>query len=289
MEKFSRLNFKCPRCGQALEKQSKGVFCPSCLIRFRFEANRSISFIESDLVQVSDSIDRIKSFIKKLGPIYNFIVDVVSPVYPSPTFEQRRIVKKALAKGELVLNLGSGASSIGKEVVNVDFFPYANVDIVCSIDALPFQDDCVDLIVNIAVLEHVPNPSEVVEEFFRVLKPGGKIYCFVPFIQGFHASPWDFQRYTKPGLKVLFSKFEIESITSAGPTSGMLWIVQEWVAMILSLGLKPVHKIVWPITLLLLWPLKFLDVFLRHSTLGENISSGFSVTATKPIRDDSKD
>jgi SAM-dependent methyltransferase len=289
MEKFSRLHFKCPTCARTLDQQSEGLFCLSCLIYFRYETNQSISFIDSDLIQVSDSIDRIKGFIKRLGPLYNFIVDVVSPVYPLPTFERRRLVKKALAEEKLVLNLGSGASSIGEKVVNVDFFPYANVDIVCSIDALPFQDDCVDLIVNIAVLEHVPNPSEVVDEFFRVLKPGGKIYCFVPFIQGFHASPWDFQRYTKPGLKVLFNKFEIESITSAGPTSGMLWVFQEWVALILSFGLKPIHKFVWPITLLLLWPLKFLDVVLRHSSLGENITSGFSVTALKPTQDESKD
>ena len=289
MEKFRKLNFKCPNCEHALEKRSEGLSCPTCLNSFNYDSNQSLSFIGSESIQVSDSVDRAKGYMKKLGPIYNFIVDVVSPVYPSPTFECRRIVKRALAEGQLVLNLGSGASNIGEKVINVDFLPYSNVDVICSVDALPFQDDCVDLIVNIAVLEHVSNPLEVVEEFYRVLKPGGKLYCFVPFIQGFHASPWDFQRYTKPGLKVLFKKFEIDSITSAGPTSGMLWVFQEWVALILSLGIRPVHKIVWPAIVLLTWPLKFLDVVLRHSSLGENITSGFAVTASKPARDLCKD
>ena len=40
---------------------------------------------------------------------------------------------------------------------------------------------------------------------FRVLKPGGYIYSEVPFLQGFHADPDDYQRYTLQGLKILFN------------------------------------------------------------------------------------
>jgi 2-polyprenyl-3-methyl-5-hydroxy-6-metoxy-1,4-benzoquinol methylase len=41
---------------------------------------------------------------------------------------------------------------------------------------LPLEDNSVDLVVSLQVLEHVQNPSLVIREAFRVLKPGGYIY-----------------------------------------------------------------------------------------------------------------
>ena len=40
-----------------------------------------------------------------------------------------------------------------------------------------------------------------------VLKNGGYLYLEVPFLQGFHADPYDYQRYTQVGLKKLVEKF----------------------------------------------------------------------------------
>ena len=45
------------------------------------------------------------------------------------------------------------------------------------------------------------NTKKVVSEMLRVLKPGGELYCSIPFIFGFHASPHDYQRYTVEGFK----------------------------------------------------------------------------------------
>lgn len=41
---------------------------------------------------------------------------------------------------------------------------------------LPFAEKTFDLVVSFQVLEHVQNPSEVVHEVFRVLKPGGEAF-----------------------------------------------------------------------------------------------------------------
>jgi ubiquinone/menaquinone biosynthesis C-methylase UbiE len=66
------------------------------------------------------------------------------------------------------------------------------VDIVCDIENLPFKNNSIDVVFNIAVLEHVKNPENVVGEIFRILKADGIVVSFFPFIQAFHASPYDF-------------------------------------------------------------------------------------------------
>ena len=280
-KKLTGLKFICVDCKQSLRTSESGLICDGCQTQVDYRENGSLAFLTIDEGVVSDPLDRLKSRLKKFGKLYNFLIDTISPVYPLATIDRKRIVKLAAQSEQIVVNLGSGSSDFGPTVINVDIFPYSSVDIVSSIDCLPFEDESIDQIINIAVLEHVPNPIEVVAEFHRVLKPGGKLYCFVPFIQGFHASPWDFQRYTKPGLKTLFSQFEITSIKSGGPTSGMLWTLQEWIAITFSFGSKKLHMLIWLLVMLATWPLKYLDFFLRHHPMSENVSTGFSVTATK--------
>ena len=116
----------------------------------------------------------------------------------------------------------------------------------------------------------------------RVLKPGGRGLIFVPFIQGYHASPYDYQRYTVSGMRQVFRDFDCLAIEpGAGPTSGMIWVLQEWLAMVLSLGIKPLYK---PLLLLtyVLSPIKYLDVLLRHHPAAANIDSGFVIEVRKP-------
>ena len=47
-------------------------------------------------------------------------------------------------------------------------------------EALPYENRRFDLVASIAVLEHVQNVDRVVQETFRVLKPGGYAYFEVP-------------------------------------------------------------------------------------------------------------
>lgn len=43
-------------------------------------------------------------------------------------------------------------------------------------EQLPFEDGCFDLAISLQVLEHVTNPYQVLQEAFRVLKPGSYFY-----------------------------------------------------------------------------------------------------------------
>ena len=54
--------------------------------------------------------------------------------------------------------------------VGIDIRPGIGVDIVASVYNLPFSDNKFDLILCIAVLEHLENPQKGIQEMRRVLK-----------------------------------------------------------------------------------------------------------------------
>jgi SAM-dependent methyltransferase len=206
---------------------------------------------------------------------------VLAPVYGDTGV--RRFVETFDTERELVCDLGSGTNSYDDRVVCVDGYPYDNVHVVCDLAALPFEDGSIDGIISEAVLEHVPDPAAHVAEIRRVLRPGGRVLCYFPFIVGFHASPHDYTRLTLPGLRHLFEGFEIASARVAGgPTSGLLWTLQEWLAIAGSFGSERLYRVLVPVTWVLS-PLKYLDVVLIRHPAAHVIASGFTIEARKPL------
>ncbi len=59
---------------------------------------------------------------------------------------------------------------------------------------LPFPDASFDVVYSFQVLEHVQDPLRVLSEAWRVLKPGGMLYCNAPnyrtFFEGHYNVPW---------------------------------------------------------------------------------------------------
>ena len=91
----------------------------------------------------------------------------------------------------------------------LDIDPENKPDIVADIHALPVTDQSVDAIICKAVLEHVSDPQKAVEEIYRVLKLGGTVLAYVPFLYAYHGklNGPDFYRYSKDGIRHLFKKF----------------------------------------------------------------------------------
>lgn len=56
----------------------------------------------------------------------------------------------------------------------------ASIDLAAEADDLPLDDDSLDFVLHSHVWEHLPNPLRAIEEWVRVLRPGGFIFAIVP-------------------------------------------------------------------------------------------------------------
>jgi SAM-dependent methyltransferase len=77
---------------------------------------------------------------------------------------------------------------------------FSKLDAAADSLYLPIKSDTIDICTNFTSMERYPEPSKAFSEIFRVLKPGGKLYLYVPFAIGEHQTPYDFFRYTRYGL-----------------------------------------------------------------------------------------
>jgi SAM-dependent methyltransferase len=237
-----------------------------------------------DEVLREDSLNRLKETVKqRFGRVYPLAISVLSPVQGVSFIKP--FLRSFDLDRDLVADLGSGTHRRDPRLLCVDGGAYGNVDIVTDLRRLPLADGSLAGAISIAVLEHVPDPAVHLAEIRRVLAPGGRLLCYVPFMQPFHASPYDFQRYTDVGLREQFHDFEVLNVrVGAGPTSGMLWVLQEWLAIVLSFGSTRLYRVLLPLTWVLS-PLKLLDLLLARHPAAKVIASGFVVEARKPATD----
>lgn len=95
----------------------------------------------------------------------------------------------------------------------------SRIDLVCDITAIPEPNAAFDAILCSEVLEHVPDPTRVLDEFARLLKPGGKLILTAPFASLVHFAPYHycggFSRYWYEH-HLAQRGFQIEELTSNG-------------------------------------------------------------------------
>lgn len=68
----------------------------------------------------------------------------------------------------------------------------SKIDIVSDITSIPVENASFDAILCSEVLEHVPYPALVFEEFFRILRSNGNLILTAPFCSLTHFSPYHF-------------------------------------------------------------------------------------------------
>jgi len=94
------------------------------------------------------------------------------------------------------------------------------VDLIASGENLPFSDQQFDLVICTQVFQYIPEPSVVVREVARVLKPGGYFFLSLP-----SASPTDAYeecwRFLPGGVRHLLSPFRrVDVIPEGGSVAG---------------------------------------------------------------------
>ena len=228
---------------------------------------------------------RLQSELKRCGRLYKALVWIFSPVLRTPAAWRRiRQTLQRYRERHTILTLGSGPHRVAgrRDIINVDIFAFEEVDVVADARDLPIEDGTVDLILSFGVLEHVAHPEKAVAEIHRLLREDGRVLCTAPLMQPMHAAPEDFQRWTRSGLTTLFGGFEdVEVVIAAGPTSGALWPLLEWLALLLSFGSRTLRDVFFVSLMFLTWPLKVLDLYLARLPGADRTASAFLVSARK--------
>jgi SAM-dependent methyltransferase len=144
-----------------------------------------------------------------------------------------RGVSVEIPAGKRVLDAGAGESRFKNlfghaEYIAVDFaqgdpsWDYSKLDVIARLEQLPFPNLSFDHVLSIVVLEHTPEPARVIEEFRRVLKPGGMVHLVVPHMWEEHQRPYDFFRFTSSGIRYLLEGAGIR-IRKIHPVGGFFW------------------------------------------------------------------
>ena len=125
--------------------------------------------------------------------------------------------------GARVLDAGAGDQPYRQHFAHCDYEAadfekvdrsYAKSTYVCDLSAIPVADAYFDAILFNQVMEHLPEPLDVLRELHRVLRPGGRMICTAPLFFEEHEKPYDFYRYTQFAWRHLLGKagFEIQKL-----------------------------------------------------------------------------
>lgn len=123
-----------------------------------------------------------------------------------------------IQKGHCILDLGSadgtfvnickndGIDAFGLDVNNVDF----------EKDKINFSNEKFDLVTAISLIEHINNPSNLLNEVMRILKKGGMFILVTPNwkfnVKNFYDDPTHVRPYTKSSINFLLESFKFKEV-----------------------------------------------------------------------------
>ncbi len=126
-------------------------------------------------------------------------------------------IRHSVAAGDVVLDIGSADQwtrpyiTDGARYLALDWpttaAAYASrPNVFADAATLPFADDCLDVVLLLEVLEHLPEPDRALAEIARCLRPEGRLLLSMPLLYPLHDEPHDFQRLTRHGLQLRLAR-----------------------------------------------------------------------------------
>jgi SAM-dependent methyltransferase len=90
-----------------------------------------------------------------------------------------------------------------------------------------------DAVIALAILEHVYDPPAAMENFRKALKPGGRLFLYVPWMWRYHAPKTlvfqDYQRLSRDGMAYLLRDFDdVVLYPIRGKYSSILNMLKFW-------------------------------------------------------------
>ena len=139
------------------------------------------------------------------------------------------------APENLFLDLGCGyRENTYDNCLYLEVYPSKSADLIVEPNCLyPIKSQTLSGIGCFAVLEHTRKPWLVVQEIWRMLKPGGQVFIDWPFLQPVHGYPSHFFNATREGLTSIFEDVGFETnmaFTGAHQTAAytVQWVLARW-------------------------------------------------------------
>ena len=257
----------CPDCGEPLARSEGGAGCISCGSAYSYTDWGALD------LRVTRPIRKLLEF--NVGPGTTVDLDVpVRPLvqHPSPQVDFEEIViphhltkdlmsyfPQAQSEESLMLDLGSG-SGIHREICEHAGFEYVSLDyyskeaqILGDAHALPCLSNTFEMVLSIAVLEHIQYPFVMMREVHKVLKPAGKLIGTVAFMEPFHGNSYYHHSHLGTLNSLKFAGLKVEQVASSISWSvlkaqahlGLFPAMPPSIANILIFPLYLLHRLWW--------------------------------------------
>lgn len=171
-----------------------------------------------------------------------------------------------------------------KNYIGVDLFERAGVQ--ADITHLPFLQSIADVVILTEVLEHMSDPSKVLQEIRRVLKPEGFLVLTIPLLMGEHDYV-DYYRWTTSGIQKLLTEsgFKITLFKKRGAIFSSIGMIMYHIPISMFGGLtgkmnwliRIIHYLMIPFFIVMPWILSLFDFLDRQ----RNFVFGYSILCRK--------
>jgi SAM-dependent methyltransferase len=101
---------------------------------------------------------------------------------------------------------GHVTAYLGTDLTASPYLGTARPEVFARAERLPFRAGSIDTVLGLSMLDHLPEPSRLLEEAHRVLRPGGILLLEFPQMVPLHDAPHDYFRYTRYGAAWLLER-----------------------------------------------------------------------------------
>lgn len=185
----------CPGCGASLREEPADAACTGCGTRYpgrdlRLRSPRTVTLpFELGTPLFANDPPDLSPLAHNPAPEVDFR-DFALPPHLTPAMASH--LPAARRENATCLDLGCGDGEYRGSIEHAGY-RWVGVDhaderapLLADAHALPFRDASFDLVVSLAVLEHIRYPHVMMREVHRILRPGGVLFGSVTYLVPFH-------------------------------------------------------------------------------------------------------
>ncbi len=107
---------------------------------------------------------------------------------------------------------GHVTTYLGSDLAASRYLGAARPEVFARAEQLPFRAGSFDTVLGLSMLDHLPEPSRLLDEARRVLRPGGVLLLEFPQMVPLHDEPHDYLRFTRFGATWLLERSGFEPL-----------------------------------------------------------------------------